>query len=715
MARGVSRGRRADRRPTTTGPAPAAPKPKRRPKAPRGEATEAGAARLLEGLSAEPEVRVRELRDLLEHHSHRYYVLDDPEISDFEFDRLFRELQALEGEHPELQTPDSPTQRVGGAPLDAFTKVKHRVPMLSLGNAFSEDELRAWHRRVVGGVGEDVEYVTELKIDGLAMSFTYEKGRLRVGATRGDGTTGEDVTSNVRTIRSVPLALKAGVGGVPDLIEVRGEVYMPKTAFAELNARMEELGKPMYANPRNTAAGSVRQLDPKLTAARKLSSFIYGMDPTGTAKTHAEVMARLSELGFRVNPNYQVHQGIDSVLDYIEEWRDRRHALDYGTDGVVIKVNALGQQQELGFVSREPRWAIAFKYPPEEAETLLRDIMVNTGRTGAVTPFAVLEPVFVAGSTLSLATLHNEDEVARKDVRPGDTVIVRKAGDVIPEVVGPVLAKRAKNARRWKMPTKCTSCGTETVREEGEAVRRCVNPECPSRILESTFHFVSRGAMNIDALGYQTIRQLLDRGVIRTPADIFRLTRDQVLELDGFAEKSTDRLLENIERSKDTTLNRLLIGLGIRHVGETVANLLAREFGTIENLMAADVERLNAVDGIGPIVAQAIFDYFQNPASRRLVDDLLASGVTPAPPPRPVEGPLSGQAFVITGTLSQPRSHFEQLIREQGGEVADSVTKKTSHVVVGDNPGSKLAKAEKLGIDIIDEKALGSLLRIPTS
>jgi DNA ligase (NAD+) len=665
---------------------------------------------ILAGLSAEPEARARELRELIEYHGHQYYVLDSPEISDYEFDRLFRALQDLESEHPELASTDSPTQRVGGAPVDAFTKVKHRIPMLSLGNAFSEEELRAWHKRVVGGVGEKVEYVTELKIDGLAMSFLFQDGKLRTGATRGDGTTGEDVTSNVRTIRSVPLTLKSGVGGVPSLIEVRGEVYMPNTAFAELNARMEEAGKVTYANPRNTAAGSVRQLDPRLTAERKLSTFIYAMDPTGNARTHAEVMARLLELGFRVNPNYKVHESIESVLEYVEEWRDRRHQLDYGTDGVVIKVNHLGQQEELGFVSREPRWAIAFKYPPEQAETRLNDIMVNTGRTGAITPFAVLEPVFVAGSTVGLATLHNEDEVARKDVRVGDTVVVHKAGDVIPEVIGPVLAKRPKNARRWKMPTRCTSCGTETIREEGEAVRRCVNPECPSRILESTFHFVSRGAMNIDALGYQTIRQMLDRGVIRTPADIYRLRREDVLQLDGFAEKSADRLLQNIERSKQTTLNRLLIGLGIRHVGETVAGVLSQAFGTIEELMAADVERLNAVEGIGPIVAQAIRDFFDNPKAQELVRDLLAAGVQPEPPPPPAEGPLSGVVVVITGTLSQPRPRFEARIRELGGEPADSVTKKVSYVVVGDNPGSKLAKAEKMGIEVIDEGRLEELL-----
>jgi DNA ligase (NAD+) len=650
------------------------------------------------------------LREQLEHHGYQYYVLDKPEISDFEWDRLFRELADLEAAHPELQTLDSPTQRVGGAPLDAFTKVRHRIPMLSLGNAFSEEELRAWHKRVVGGVGEKVEYVTELKIDGLAMSFTYEKGRLKIGATRGDGSTGEDVTSNVRTIRSVPLALKAGVGGVPDLIEVRGEVYMPNSAFVELNQRMEEAGKPTYANPRNTAAGSVRQLDPKLTAERKLSTFIYAMDPTGTARKHAQVLERLQELGFRVNPNYAVHSSIDSVLEYVEQWRDRRHELDYGTDGVVIKVNELGQQEELGFVSREPRWAIAFKYPPEQAETLLRDIMVNVGRTGAVTPFAMMEPVFVAGSTLSLATLHNEDEVARKDVRVGDTIIVHKAGDVIPEVIGPVLSKRPRGARPWKMPTVCPRCGTALVREAGEAVRYCVNPECPSRILEATFHFVSRGAMDIDGLGYQTIRQMLDRGVIRTPADLYHLTKKQVLELEGFADKSADKLLANIERSKDTTLPRLLIALGIRHVGWTVAQLLSTHFGTIEALQGASVDELKAVEGIGPVVAQSVYDFFQNPASKHLIRELLAAGVKPAAPPPPKEGPLSGKTFVITGTLSVPRSQMEARIKDLGGTVADSVTKKVDYVALGDNPGSKLAKAQKLGIEIIDEAALHKLL-----
>jgi DNA ligase (NAD+) len=658
----------------------------------------------------DPAQRAEELRALVDRHSHLYHVLDRPEISDYDFDRLFRELQDVESAHPELLTPASPTQRVGGAPADAFSKVRHRRPMLSLGNAFNEEEMRAWHKRVVTGVGENVQYVTELKIDGLAMSFTYENGNFTIGATRGDGTVGEDVTGSVRTIRSVPLKLRPGVAGVDDLIEVRGEVYMPSSSFVQLNAALEEAGKQTYANPRNTAAGSLRQLDPRVTAERGLSTFIYAMDPAGTATSQSQVLERLQELGFRVNPHFEVHDGIESVLDYLERWRDKRHQLGYGTDGVVVKVNDHGQQQELGFVSREPRWAIAFKYPPEQAETVLRDIMVNTGRTGAVTPFAVLEPVFVSGSTVSLATLHNEDEVARKDVRIGDTIIVHKAGDVIPEVIGPVLSKRPRNAVAWRFPKECPRCGTALVRREGEAVTRCPNVNCPSRTLEATFHFVSRGAMNIDGLGYQTIRQMLDRGTIRTPADIFRLTKEQVLELDGFAEKSADKLLANIELSKQTTLPRLLLGLGIPHVGETVANLLAREFGTIDAIQSADVDRLNAVEGIGPIMAEAIAAYFQDPTAQSLVADLLEQGVNPEPPPAPTKGPLTGKQFVITGTLSEPRSQFESRIRNLGGEVADSVTKKTTYVAVGDNPGSKLAKAQKLGIEIIDEAGLRELL-----
>ena len=648
------------------------------------------------------------LREQLERANHQYYVLDSPEISDYEWDQMFRELVDLEGAHPELQSPDSPTQRIGEAPVDAFKKVRHRIPMLSLGNVFDADELRAWHKRVIGRVGEKVEYVTELKIDGLAMSLTYRDGKLAIGATRGDGTVGEDVTSNVRTIMDVPMRLRAGVGGVPPEIEVRGEVYMSNSAFAELNRRQEEEGKSLFQNPRNTAAGSIRQLDPRLTKQRKLQTFIYAMDPTGSSKTHAEVMERLKELGFRVNPKMAVHQSIARVLGYIERWRDQRHKLDYGTDGVVIKVNDLGQQQELGFISREPRWAIAFKYPPEEAQTLLRDIAVNVGRTGAVTPFAVLEPVFVAGSTLSLATLHNEDDIARKDVRVGDRVIVRKAGDVIPEVVGPVLASRKKGAPRWKPPTHCPRCGSELVREVGEAVRYCINPECPSRILESMAHFA--GAMDIDGLGYMIVRQLLDRGLVKIPGDIYKLAPEDLVKLDGFAERSAQKLHHSIQRSKQTTLPRLLIALGIRHVGYTTAELLSHAFGTIEALEAADAAQLNAVAGIGQVVAQSVYDFFRNPASRQLVRELLAAGVRPEPPPPPKEGPLSGKTFVITGTLSEPRSQLEKRIADKGGATVDSVTKTTDFVVVGDSPGTKLARAEKLGVEIIDESRLRELI-----
>jgi DNA ligase (NAD+) len=655
--------------------------------------------------------RAARLREQLERHAHLYYVLDRPEISDFEYDRLYRELVELEAAHPELETPDSPTQRVGGAPAEAFRKVRHRIRMLSLGNAFSEEELRDFHRRVTREVGEEVEYVTELKIDGLAMSLTYEAGRLTVAATRGDGTTGEDVTANIRTIGSVPLRLREGVSGVPpDVMEVRGEVYMPKPAFAELNARLEEEGRQLYANARNTAAGSVRQLDPRLTAQRRLQTFIYAMDPTGRLGSHFEVMERLADLGFRVNPNYRLNAGIEPVLEYIEEWREKRHQLDYGTDGVVVKVNSLAQQAELGFVSHAPRWAIAFKYPEEQAETLLEQIQVNVGRTGVVTPFAVLTPVFVAGSTVSRATLHNEDDIARKDVREGDTVVVQKAGDVIPEVVGPVLEKRPPGAVPWTPPARCPRCGTELVREEGMVARRCVNPDCPARLFEFLCWFVSRGAMNVDGLGFRTIAQMLERGMLKSAADIYRLTRDDLLSLDGFADRSADKLLATIEATKDTTLPRLLGALGINHVGGTIANLLAREFGTIEAVEAADVERLNAVEGIGPVVAQSIHDYFQNPRSRELVAELLALGVRPRPPEAPAEGPLSGRSFVITGTLSRPRGEVEADIRARGGAIASSVSKKTDWVVAGDSPGSKLEKAQKLGVPVIGEDELARLL-----
>ncbi|MHB8508389.1 MAG: NAD-dependent DNA ligase LigA, partial [Candidatus Dormibacteria bacterium] len=555
------------------------------------------------------------LRGQLEDHAHLYYVLDQPQIADATYDRLYREYADLEAAHPELLGPDSPTQRVGGAPADAFKKVRHRIAMLSLGNAFSEEEMRDFHGRVTREVGDRVEYVTELKIDGLAMSLTFQSGSLSIAATRGDGSTGEDVTTNVRTIRSVPLRLKA-VAGVPDLVEVRGEVYMPKQAFADLNARLEEEGKPLYANARNTAAGSVRQLDPRLTAQRRLQTFIYAMDPTGSARTHAEVMQRLVDLGFRVNPHFGVHDSIEGVLAYIEAWGDRRHELDYGTDGVVVKVNSLAQQQELGFVSRAPRWAIAFKFPEEQGETTLEEIAVNVGRTGNVTPFAILSPVVVAGSTITRATLHNEDDVARKDVRAGDRVVVQKAGDVIPEVVGPVLEKRPAGAVPWVPPTHCPRCGELLVREEGQVARKCINPDCPARLFEFIGHFVSRGAMNIDGLGFRTIGQMLERGMIRTAADLYRLTRDDLLQLDGFADRSADRLLATIEGSKETTLSRLLVALGISHVGATMAGLLATEFGTVEAIAGADVDRLNSVDGIGPIVAQAISDFFRNPPSQ---------------------------------------------------------------------------------------------------
>ena len=488
--------------------------------------------------------RVQALRKELEYHSRRYHVLDKPEITDAEYDHLFRELVDLESAFPDLQTPDSPTQRVGGEPAANFTKVRHRTPMLSLNNAFSPEEVRDFGARVERAIGTVDGYVCELKIDGLAMSITYQHGQFARAATRGNGLEGEDVTANVRTIRSVPMTLSSVDAGLPDELEVRGEVYLPKGAFAATNARLEEAGKPGYANPRNAAAGAVRQLDPSVTAARGLQTFMYAIDPPGRIKTQAEVLDTLAALGFRVNPHRQVAGSIDEVLSFLEHWSERRHNLDYDTDGVVIKVASLAEQAEIGTISRAPRWAIAYKFPPEEYETQVLDIHVQVGRTGAVTPVAVLEPTLVAGSTVRRCTLHNEDEVARKDVRIGDTVLLHKAGDVIPEIIRVILEKRPKDAKPWQMPDHCPSCDSLLVREQGEVVRRCLNPLCPAQRRELLIHFASRGAMNIEGLGPAVIDQLLDLGYVTEPADLFHVTAEQLLTLEGFAERSATKLVE---------------------------------------------------------------------------------------------------------------------------------------------------------------------------
>ena len=656
-----------------------------------------------ETIPAADRERAAQLRGAIEHHARQYYVLDTPEISDAEYDALFRELLDLETRYPGLQTPDSPTQRVGGAPSEAFRKVRHRTAMLSLNNAFSHDEVRDFVRRVERGYGAVDAYVCELKIDGLAMSLTYRDGEYVQAATRGNGVEGEDVTANVRTIRSVPTILRPADPKPANELEVRGEVYMPKAAFAALNARLDEAGKPTYANPRNAAAGAVRQLDPTVTAQRGLQTFMYQLDPPRGAASQAEVLESLERLGFRVNPHRRVARSIDEIIAFLDEWATRRHDLEYETDGVVIKVSSLAVQAELGAISRSPRWAIAYKFPPEEKETVVLDIAVYVGRTGAVTPVAMLEPVVLAGSTVRRATLHNEDEVARKDVRIGDTVVLHKAGDVIPEVVRPLVEKRPKGAKPWHMPARCPSCDSELVRDEGEVVRRCVNPLCPAQRLEKLMHFASRAAMNIEGLGPAVINQLVDQGYVTEPAELFRVTAEQLLTLDGFAERSAEKLLAAIAARKHVPLPRFINALGIRHVGEHTAEQLAAHFGSIDALLNATPDQLRDVEGIGDVVADQVHRWLESSEGRTVVDDLRRAGVEPEQAERG-DGPWTGQTWVLTGTLeSMTRPEAEDRIRALGGNPGSSVSKKTHSVVVGASPGSKLEKAQRLGVRVLDE------------
>jgi DNA ligase (NAD+) len=656
-------------------------------------------------LEDEARARAAELRAAIEHHAHRYYDLDDPEISDADYDRMFRELVDLETEHPGLLTPDSPTQRVGGAPLDSFTKVRHRGPMLSLGNAFSAGEVEAFFRRAERGAGPVDAYVCELKIDGLAMSLTYRGGALVRAATRGNGVEGEDVTANIRTVRTVPMRLREVADALPDEFEVRGEVYLPKRRFAAFNAQLEEAGKPTYANPRNAAAGAVRQLDPSITAKRGLATFMYQLEPPAGARSQAEVLGLLERLGFSVNPHRHVASSLDEVLAYIEHWAEKRHDLDYETDGVVIKVDSLALQGELGKVSRSPRWAIAYKFPPEEVETEVLDIAVQVGRTGAVTPVAHLRPVQVAGSTVRRATLHNEDEVARKDVRIGDTVLLHKAGDVIPEIVRPVLERRPGDAAPWQMPNTCPACQSELVREPGEVVRRCVNPLCPAQRRERLRHFASRAGLNIEGLGEAVIDQLVDAGFVADAADLFSVTVEQLLTLDGFAQRSAEKLHAAIAARRHVPLARLINALGMPHVGEHTAALLAQHFGTIQALAAADEAELTAVGGVGPVMAAAVARWFATGEGSELVRRLEAAGITTEPVRAAAGGPWQGQSWVLTGALeSMTRPEAEERIRGLGGTPASSVSKRTHTVIAGSAAGTKLARAQELGVRVIDEQ-----------
>jgi DNA ligase (NAD+) len=657
--------------------------------------------------------RADSLRQQLERANHAYYVLDAPEISDAEYDRLFRELQALEAAHPDLRTPDSPTQRVGAAVASALAKYTHRRPMLSLANAFTPEELAAWEERNARLVPEvrTAGYTAEIKIDGAAVSLTYEDGKLTVGATRGNGLVGEDITPNLRTIADVPLVLKGS--GWPRLIEVRGEVYMPYAGFTRVNEARAKEGEPLFANPRNAAAGGLRQLDPSITRKRRLRMFAFAVEPIEgslKAKTHWELLDRLQAWGFQVESHRELFDSLAQVQERITGLEELIPRLPFQADGVVVKVAPLSLQTELGVVGgREPRWAIARKFAPEIAVTLLRKIEINVGRTGALNPWAALEPVQISGVTVSAATLHNEELIAQKDIREGDRVEVIRAGEVIPQVLRPVLegVDPASRSQPWRMPDKCPRCGTPVERPADEVMQYCPNVSCPGRIFEGIAHFASRDAMDIRGLGYERVRQLLDTGLIRDVVDLYELTADRLVELDRFAEQSAEQLVGAIDASRSRPLSSLLFGLGIRHVGKTVAVLLARRFGSMRTLMKADEAAINAVPGIGPTIAEAVVAFFEERRNRELIDRLERLKVNFEEPRASSGGALAGQTYVLTGTLpTLSRTEATELIEAAGGRVAGSISKKTDALVAGEEAGSKLEKARSLGVDVIDEAEL---------
>jgi DNA ligase (NAD+) len=658
--------------------------------------------------------RSENLRRRIDEANYRYYVLDDPSITDAEFDTLLRELVELEEEHPQLRTPDSPTQRVGAVPSERFAPYQHARPMLSLANAVSEEEVRAFDERARKLAGSAVAYVCELKIDGLAIALDYRNGSLERGGTRGDGRVGEDVTANLRTVNTIPLHLRR-VDGANNFLEVRGEVYLRKSDFERLNAKREREGLPVFANPRNAASGGVRQLDPALTAQRRLSFFAYQLvDDVVRLRTQWESLRYLAELGFPVNPNISRAASVDEVLAYCREWEARRDELDYEIDGVVIKVDDLALQERLGVVARDPRWAIAFKFKPREARTKLTGIVVTVGRTGTLNPNAVLEPVAIGGVTVKSATLHNIDYIRSNDIRIGDTVLVTRAGDVIPRVVGPVLTERKGRERIFAMPDVCPVCGADVDHPPGEAMSRCTNAACPAQVYERLRHFASRGAMDIEGLGDVMAQQLTELDLVRDIAGIYALDAEQLAKVPRTGTKSIENLLRNIEQSKGRGLARLLYGLGIRFVGSQTAQILADDFGSIDAIAAASSEELQRSEGIGPEVAGSVTLFFKQPANLEMIERLQVAGVDMTAPKRAraAAGKLAGKTLVLTGTLaSLSREEATALILGAGGKVTGSVSKKTDYVVVGDEPGSKLAKAEQLGIALLDEAALRELTR----
>jgi DNA ligase (NAD+) len=660
-----------------------------------------------------PAERIEHLRQDIRRHEELYYVQASPEISDAAFDALMHELLALEQQHPELVTPDSPTQRVGGRPAEGFIEVEHLQPMLSLDNAYDEEELRAFDERVRKGLGLETSpaYVAELKIDGLSIALTYENGRLVRGATRGDGTRGEDVTPNVRTVRAIPLSLRGGPGG---RVEVRGEVYLPKKNFERINQEQQQAGEPLYANARNTAAGTMRNLDPKLVARRGLAAWTYQLVPP-QFESHAEMLRDLARWGLPVEPHWQKCDGIDAVIAFCEAWRGRRGELAFETDGVVIKLDDPQQRERLGYTSKFPRWATAFKFPAERKVAMLHRIEINIGRTGAATPFAMLEPTVVAGSTISMATLHNPDDIIRKDIRPGEMVIIEKAGDVIPRVVGPVDTEPGRPTPRWVMPTACPVCGSELKKADDEAVWRCENSSCPSKLRRGLEHFASRGAMNIEGMGEMLVGQLCEKGLITCYADIYRLDAPTLEQLERMGKKSAANVLAELEKSKKNDVWRLLYGLGIRHVGERGAQVLADHFGSVDEIQKASLEELQQVREIGPVLAASVRSWFDEPANQDLIEGfrkagLKLAGERKAPPTGPQ--PLAGKTFVITGEISGlSRDDAQRQLEALGAKVTGSVSKKTTYLIVGSEPGaSKLEKARELGVETLDEAAFRDLI-----
>jgi len=659
--------------------------------------------------------RAEALRREIDHHNYRYYVLDDPQIPDAEYDRLLRELQALEARYPDLITPESPTQRVGAEPLDAFAEVEHRVHMLSLENALDAEEMRAFDRRVRERLGRhDIIYVGEPKLDGLAINLVYEQGILKQGATRGDGRRGEDVTAQVRTIRSVPLRLQGK--DWPSLLEVRGEVFLPKAGFEAINAKARAEGVKVFANPRNAAAGSLRQLDPRVTAERPLNLFCYGfgaVEGGALAATQSGSLLLLKAWGLPISPDLKVLHGVDACIDYHREIERRRDTLDYDIDGVVLKVDSLVDQKELGYVSRAPRWAIAFKFPAQEELTTVLGVEFQVGRTGAVTPVARLEPVFVGGVTVSNATLHNMGEVTRKDVRVGDTVYVRRAGDVIPEIVRVLDERRPRDARPVELPAECPVCGSAIIKPEGEAVARCTGGlYCPAQRKEAIRHFASRRAMDIEGLGEKLIDQLVERGLVQTPADLYRLSQKALSGLDRMGEKSAANLIEALDCSRGTTLARFIYALGIRDVGESTSQTLAAHFGSLEALESAELEDFLRVPDVGPVVAAHVHAFFRQPHNREVIDGLLAAGINWPRVEQQAESerPLSGKTIVITGTLSRPRDVIKEELIALGAKVTGSVSKKTDYLLAGEESGSKLDKARELGVRVLSERDFAALI-----